>query len=89
MVTGIKWAVPAVRVSLFEMSEGIDKDGDVRTRTRLAVPVPVELVAEMVTRNVPAATLGVPEMRPVVVLMESPPGRPVALKEVGELSAAI
>ena len=71
------------------MSEGSDKDGDVRTRTRLAVPVPVALVAEMVTRNVPAATLGVPEMRPVVVLMESPPGRPVALKEVGELSAAI
>ena len=67
------------------MSEGIDKDGDVRTRTRVAVPVPVVLVAERVTRNVPAATLGVPEMRPVVVLMERPPGRLVALKVVGEL----
>ena len=72
-----------------EIREGIDRDGDVRSRTRVAVPVPVELVAEMVTRNVPAATLGVPEIRPVDVLMERPPGRPVALKEVGELSAAI
>ena len=60
-----------------------------RVMTRVEVPVPVELVAEMVTRNVPAATLGVPEIAPVVVLMESPLGRPVALKEVGELSAAI
>jgi hypothetical protein len=71
------------------MSEGIDKEGDVRSRTRVAVPVPVALVAERVTRKVPAATLGVPEMRPVPVLIESPPGRPVALKVVGELSAAI
>ncbi len=60
-----------------------------RVIMRVAVPVPVELVAEMVTLKVPAATLGVPEMRPVPVLIESPPGRPVALKEVGELSAAI
>ena len=71
------------------MSEGIDKEGDVRSRTSVAVPVPVALVAATVTLKVPAATLGVPEMRPVVVLMESPPGRPVALNEVGELSAAI
>ena len=60
-----------------------------RVITRVAVPVPVALVAERVTRKVPAATLGVPEMRPVPVLIESPPGRPVALKVVGELSAAI
>jgi hypothetical protein len=59
-----------------------------RVMTRVAVPVPVVLRAEMVTLKVPAATLGVPEMRPVAVLMERPPGRPVALKEVGELSAA-
>jgi len=71
------------------MSEGIDKEGDVRSRTRVAVPVPVALAAERVTLKVPAATLGVPEMRPLVVLMESPPGRPVAVKEVGELSALI
>ncbi len=60
-----------------------------RVRTRVAVPVPVELVAERVTLKVPAATLGVPEIKPVVVLMERPPGRPAALKEVGELSAVI
>ena len=60
-----------------------------RVRTTVAAPVPVELAAEMVTLNVPAATLGVPEMRPLVVLMESPPGRPVATNEVGELSAVI
>ena len=60
-----------------------------RVRTTVAVPVPVELVAEMVTLNVPAATLGVPEMRPLLVLIERPPGRPVASKEVGELSAVI
>ena len=60
-----------------------------RVRVRVAVPVPVTLVAVRVTLKVPAATLGVPEMRPLVVLMESPPGRPVALKEVGELSALI
>jgi hypothetical protein len=60
-----------------------------RVRTRVAVPVPVVLVAEMVTLKVPAATLGVPDMRPVVGLMERPPGRPVALKEVGKLPAAI
>ena len=60
-----------------------------RVRTRVAVPVPVALIAETVTRNVPAATLGVPEITPVLVLMERPPGRPVALKEVGELSAVV
>ena len=60
-----------------------------RVMTRVEVPVPVELVAERVTLKVPAATLGVPEIRPVVVLIERPPGRPVALKEVGELSALI
>ena len=60
-----------------------------RVITRVEVPVPAPLEAERVTRKVPAATLGVPEMRPVPVLIESPPGRPVALKVVGELSAAI
>ena len=60
-----------------------------RVRTRVAAPVPVALAAERETIKVPAATLGVPEMRPLVVLMERPPGRPVALKEVGELFALI
>ena len=60
-----------------------------RVRMRVAVPVPVALVAERVTLKVPAATLGVPEMRPLVVLMERPPGRPEALKAAGELLALI
>ena len=60
-----------------------------RVRTRVAVPVPVTLRAEMVTLKVAAATLGVPDMRPLLVLIERPPGRPVALKKVGTLSAAI
>ena len=60
-----------------------------RVITRVSVPVPVALAAERVTLKVPAATLGVPEMRPLLVLIERPPGRPVALKEVGELSALI
>ena len=50
-----------------------------RVRTSVAVPVPVALVAERVTLKVPAATFGVPEITPVLVLMERPPGRPVAL----------
>ena len=60
-----------------------------RVITRVAFPVPVELVAKMVTLKEPAATLGVPEMRPLLVLIERPPGRPVALKDVGELSPMI
>ena len=60
-----------------------------RVRMRVVVPAPAALAAERVTLKLPAATLGVPEIRPVVVLIERPPGRPVALKEVGELSALI
>ena len=63
--------------------------GSDRVIESVAVPVPVELTAERVTLKVVAATLGVPEMSPVVVLMERPPGSPVALKDVGELSAVI
>ena len=76
----------AVRV---EVITGAPKIGSDRLIVRMASPVPAPLRAERVTLKVPAATLGVPEMRPVPVLIESPPGRPVALKEVGELSAAI
>ena len=60
-----------------------------RVMMRVVVPVPAPLVAERVTLKVPAATFGVPEMMPLLVLMERPPGRPVALKEVGELLALI
>jgi len=38
------------------------KGAALRVITRMAVPVPVELVAERVTLKVPAATLGVPEI---------------------------
>ena len=60
-----------------------------RVRTRVAVPVPAALVAKRVTLQEPTATFEVPEIRPVVVSIERPLGRPEALKEVGELSAAI
>jgi hypothetical protein len=76
----------AVKVEVMTGAPAIGSD---KLIVKVAVPVPVELVAERVTLKVPAATLGVPEMRPLVVLMESPPGRPVALKEAGELSALI
>ena len=76
----------AVRV---EVITGAPKIGSDRLIVRMASPVPAPLAAERVTLKVPAATLGVPEIRPVVVLIERPPGRPVALKVVGELSAAI
>lgn len=57
-------------------------------RTNVAVPVPVAFVAPIVTLDVPAA-VGVPVTDPVDVLTESPAGRPVALKLVGELLPAI
>ena len=72
-----------------EVMMGAPAIGSDKLIVRVAVPVPVVLVAERVTLKVLAATLGVPEMRPLLVLMERPPGRPVALKEVGELLALI
>ena len=44
---------------------------------RVAVPVPVEFVADSVTVAVPAA-VGVPLMAPVSALIDRPAGRPVA-----------
>ncbi len=46
-------------------------------RVRLALPVPALLVALSVTVDVPAA-VGVPEIKPVVVLTDKPTGSPVA-----------
>ena len=54
----------------------------------MAVPVPLALVALIVTASDPAV-VGVPEMTPVVVLIESPAGRPDAPKLVGLLLAVI
>jgi hypothetical protein len=83
-------AVPRVAVAVeVEVMAGAPAMGSDRLSESIAVPEPAALAAEMVTLKVPAATLGVPEMRPLVVLMERPPGRPVALKEVGEFSAVI
>ena len=44
--------------------------------------VPTELVALTVTELTPVA-VGVPEMRPVVELIDRPVGRPVAVNEAG------
>ena len=57
-------------------------------RTKVAVPVPAAFVALIVVFVVPAA-VGVPEMRPLLVLTLKPDGNPVALKLVGPLLAAI
>ena len=57
-------------------------------RASVAEPVPAALVALSVTLKLPAA-VGVPEIRPVVVLTDSPGGNPVALKLVGLLVAVI
>ena len=47
-------------------------------RVKVALPVPLVLVAPNVTVEVPAE-LGVPEIKPVVVLTDKPAGKPVAL----------
>jgi hypothetical protein len=52
------------------------------------VEVPTELLAFTLTFDVPA-TDGVPEMRPVALLKESPAGSPVAVKLEGELVPVI
>jgi len=57
-------------------------------RVSVEVPVPLALVALMVTFVVPAA-VGVPDMRPLAVLTLKPAGRPMALKLVGLLLAVM
>ena len=46
--------------------------------TKVAVPVPLTLVALIVTPYMPAV-VGLPEIKPVEVLTVRPAGRPVAL----------
>ena len=58
----------------------------VTAKVIFAVPVPLALAALKLIEEVPAAPR-VPEMSPVSELMESPAGRPVALKLVGVLVA--
>jgi hypothetical protein len=47
-------------------------------KVNVALPVPPELVALMVTLYVPTV-VGVPEIKPVLVFTVKPDGRPVAL----------
>ena len=53
-----------------------------------AVPVPALLVALKVTIEVPSV-LEVPEIKPVDVFSDNPPGKPVAEKLVGVFVAVI
>ena len=62
--------------------------GLLTVKARLAVPVPPELDAPMVTLKVPTE-FGAPEITPVKGLRVNPPGKPVALNEVGVLVAVI
>lgn len=51
-------------------------------------PVPLALVADTITLEVPLV-IGVPEIKPVAVLTDSPAGSPVAAKLAGTLLAVI
>ena len=62
--------------------------GGLIVNVNVFVPVPPALVALKLTLEVPAV-VGVPEIKPVVVLIDKPAGSPVALKLVGEFDAAI
>jgi len=52
--------------------------GGLIVKVNVALPVPPELVALMVTLYVPAV-VGVPEIKPVLVFTDKPAGSPVAL----------
>jgi len=52
--------------------------GGLIVKVRVAVPVPLEFVALMVTLYVPTV-VGVPEINPVLVFTLKPAGSPVAL----------
>ena len=52
------------------------------------VPLPMAFAALMVAVNEPVC-VGMPEIRPVLVLTLKPPGRPLAPKLVGALAAVI
>ena len=82
----VNWADPAViEAGLIEVVVGT---GLLIVKVSVAVPVPLALVALMVTLYVPAA-VGVPEINPVAVFTVKPAGSPVALKLVGLLVAVI
>ena len=57
-------------------------------KVKVAFPVPLPLVAPIVTLYV-AAVVGVPEISPLVVFTVKPAGSPVVLKLVGLFVAVI
>ena len=64
--------------------------GGLIVSTSVAVPVPPAFVALKLTeKGLPVFVVGVPEIRPVPVLTDSPAGKPVALKLVGLFVAVI
>jgi hypothetical protein len=79
---------PAVIEEKFSLKTCVPFPLEAMVMASVAVPVPVVLVAERVALVVPAA-VGVPEMRPVALLTESPVGRLAAANEVGEFEAVI
>jgi hypothetical protein len=79
-------ALPAVPFAVPPLV--ITGPAELMVNVSVAVPVPPLLVALRVTVEVPAA-LGVPEIRPVDVFTDNPPGRPVAEKLVGLFVAVI
>ena len=82
------WPTVPLAVSALVIAGGAVGGAGAIVRANVAVPVPIALLALRPTLNVPAA-VGVPEMIPVVVLTESPAGKPVALKLLGLLLAVI
>jgi hypothetical protein len=72
----VNWALPAmVELGLIEVVVGTRL---LIVNVNVAVPVPLTLVALMVTAYVPAV-VGVPEIKPVLVFTVKPAGSPVAL----------
>ena len=70
-----KNAVPTVPLAAVALE--ITGAGTATVNARTALPVPALFVALRPTVDVPAA-VGVPEMRPVLVLTFSPAGSPIA-----------
>jgi hypothetical protein len=68
-------ALPSVPLAVVALV--ITGGGMAMVRVKVALPVPVLFVALSVTVELPTA-VGVPEINPVVLLTESPAGKPVA-----------
>jgi hypothetical protein len=80
--------LPTVGVEVLEVKVMVGELTALTVKASVADPVPAELLALIVTFDVPAA-VGVPEITPLVVLIDNPAGKPVALKLVGLLLAVI